>query len=113
MFYKVLPFYLTIGMTYDQFWYGDPYIAKAYREAQELRLEAQNQQLWLQGMYIYNAFAVVLANSFSKNSKSEYPKEPYTLFPEKHKKEEVMRQRKEIVNNLERFKRLFDKGKEK
>lgn len=54
-FYEVFPYYLSIGMTYDQFWNDDCYLAKYYREAQKLREKRANVQAWLQGAYIYIA----------------------------------------------------------
>ena len=54
-FYEVFPYYLSIGMTYDQFWNDDCYLAKYYREAQKLREQRANVQAWLQGAYVYIA----------------------------------------------------------
>ena len=76
----MLPFYLLCGMSYDEFWYGDPIRAVAYREAHRLRIEQANQQLWLQGLYVYNAVAVAINNAFSK-TKQKYIAEPVQMFP--------------------------------
>jgi hypothetical protein len=46
---------MSIGMTYDEFWDGDVSLCEVYREAQELRDRKENQALWLQGRYIYEA----------------------------------------------------------
>lgn len=56
-------------MTYDQFWNQDVELAKFYREADKIRRERRNYELWLQGAYTYEALldaAPVLRFSFSK-----------------------------------------------
>ena len=46
---------MSIGMTYDEFWERDVCLVGVYRKAAELRDRRRNQELWLQGMYIYEA----------------------------------------------------------
>ena len=46
---------MSIGMSYDEFWNQDVSMAKAYRKAYELREKRRNQELWMQGMYFYEA----------------------------------------------------------
>lgn len=46
---------MTYGMSYEQFWNGDLYIAEAFREYKELLAERTNQELWLAGLYTFNA----------------------------------------------------------
>lgn len=82
-FYEVFPYYLSIGMTYEQFWNDDPMLAKYYRQAEEIRNERRNQELWLQGMYIYEAFcdASPLLHAFAKKGSkpNPYAERPYAL----------------------------------
>lgn len=70
-------------MTPEQYWDGDVLLAKYYREADELRNKKINQQLWLQGMYIYDAVSclVPVLRAFSKKGTKAkpYPSEPYPL----------------------------------
>ena len=58
-------------------------MAVAYRKAYRLRREAENESLWLQGLYNYDAFAVVLANAFrAKGAKRQnYFEWPIDIFP--------------------------------
>lgn len=66
-------------MTYEQYWYGEPWLVKAYHEADELRKENVNYEKWLQGLYIYNGIGALspILNPLSKKKKAdEYPKEP-------------------------------------
>lgn len=68
-------------MTPYQFWDDDYTLVVAYREAWEIKRKEKNRWLWLQGLYIYKAFNVVMANAFKKSgSPSEsYLKEPIAL----------------------------------
>ena len=82
---SALPYYLAIGMPYELFWYGEPTLVKAYREAHEMRSAQKNQELWMQGKYNLCAFrSVIEALSYGlsggKGSKpSEYPHEPFPV----------------------------------
>lgn len=81
-FNEALPYYLSIGMSYDLFWYGEPWLVKAYREADDLRIERMNYESWLQGLYIYHSIGALspILNSMSKKKKpDEYLKEPIII----------------------------------
>ncbi len=70
-------------MTYDQFWFGDPWIARSYREAYVERRKEENIRDWLQGAYVYNAVSTALANAFRKRGAQavDYLEEPFQIFP--------------------------------
>jgi len=72
-FERVFPFYLSIGMTYDQFWNDDVELVKYYREAYKMKQERMNEELWLQGLYIYKAVETVVYNGWcrGKSDKAE------------------------------------------
>lgn len=97
IFDKVLPYYLSIGMTADEFWHGDVHLAKAYREAYKLRRKDENFNLWLQGRYIYEALccASPLFRSFGKGTikAHDYADKPYDLYEEDRKKTEETKER--------------------
>lgn len=93
IFKKVFPHYLAIGMTYDQFWNQDVELVKAYREADEIRRYRKNQDMWLQGAYIYEALldaSPALRTSFSKHPPKPVPyrQQPYELYTSKEKLDE-------------------------
>ena len=75
IFYKQFPYYLSIGMTEEQYWDKDCLLVKYYREAEELRNEKLNQQAWLQGMYIYDALNRVapILHAFAKKGTKAQP----------------------------------------
>lgn len=75
------PYYLSIGMTEEQYWDGDNLLPRAYRKAEELRHDRQNSYLWLQGKYVYDAiYAMAPALRAMGGGKPEsYVNEPYPL----------------------------------
>ena len=81
IFEELFPYFLSIGMTYKQFWEDDPSLAKYYREAHELSNRQRNQELWLQGIYICDAMNATVGNMLSKKSarKIQYPDKPYPI----------------------------------
>lgn len=89
IFYKYLPYYLSIGMPYDLFWDGDCRLVECYRRAEELKQRKENQALWLQGLYFYEALCNVspVLRAFAKKGVKPipYPNEPYPLTKEQEK----------------------------
>lgn len=96
-FYNVFPYYLSVGMTYEQFWEGDPILAKYYRQADEITIERKNQELWLQGMYIYEALCDVapLLQAFGKKGTKATPycEKPYAITEKQIRKEAEEKER--------------------
>lgn len=82
-FEKSCPFFIAIGMSYDQFWYEDCWVANAYLKAYKIRKDQLNEQLWLQGVYIYEALCDVspVLHAFSKKGTRPIPftKKPYSF----------------------------------
>ena len=72
-----------MGMTPAQYWEQSPYLVVAYRKAYRLRRETENEQAWLQGLYVFDAFAVCLANAFAKrgSKKQTYLEKPIDIYP--------------------------------
>ena len=101
-------------MTYEQYWYDDPYLARAYAQAFLMKRKIENENMWIQGAYIANAVTISIANSFGKRH-VDYLKQPLELFPktEAEKKEEVREKRRKIVETLLRVQAAFNKKKAK
>lgn len=97
---------MVYGMTYDQFWFGDPWIAASYREAHLLKRKMLNEELWIQGAYFYNALQAVIATAFGKR-KEEYVKKPFNIFPKTalEKKEEEREQKRKLIGFLSSWKK--------
>lgn len=75
VFYKQFPYYLSIGMTEAQYWDADSTLVKYYREAEVLRTEKRNQEMWLQGLYVYDALSrlVPVLHAFAKKGTKAKP----------------------------------------
>ena len=55
MFHEAFPYYLSIGMTYEQYWEMDSSLVIAYRKAERIRAQRSNFDAWLAGRYMYDA----------------------------------------------------------
>jgi hypothetical protein len=97
-FYELFPYYLSIGMTYEQYWEGDCTLVKYYRKAEEIRNDRRNQELWLQGMYVYEAICDVapILHAFAKKGTkpTPYSTKPYPLNEKQSKRDDEEKQRK-------------------
>lgn len=98
-FYQVFPYYLAIGMTYEQFWEMDCDLVKYYRKAARIRQDLKNQDAWLQGMYVYQAvgnLAPILRAFAKKGAKPQpYPEQPFELNVRQDKKVENTKEKKQ------------------
>lgn len=97
---------MSIGMSYEDFWYGVPEIVKAYKEADNFRRRIRNEELWLQGMY----FARAIATNFDK--KAKYPDKPFDIFPKTaiEKQAEVEAERKKIIEHFTLLKERWERN---
>lgn len=83
IFDRVFPAYLAIGMSYEEFYCKDHTLVIAYREAQKRKRDMENENMWIQGAYIYEAFRRVapLLVAFAKNPKEiPYLDKPLPVF---------------------------------
>ena len=99
VFYDRFPYYLSIGMTPEQYWDGDPSLVKYYRKSDEISRERRNQELWLQGMYIYEALCDVapVLHAFAKRGTkpAPYSDHPYALTKRERADEQKLREKRE------------------
>ena len=97
-------------MTYEQFWNGDPMLAKYYRKADEMKIDRKNQELWLQGLYVYEAIcdvAPILQAMAKKGTKARpYTDQPYAI-TEKQRREKAKAEEVAIANKGKRFMEQF------
>ena len=92
-FEESFPFYLAIGMSYAEYWEGDPLLTQYYRKAYQIKQEEKNNNAWLQGMYIYDAVSTALHNALRGMGKNkpparDYAKQPYEFKNKVKTKEE-------------------------
>jgi len=97
---RLCAYYMAIGVPCDEFWNGDYTRLKFYEEAHRIKTETMNQELWLQGLYFYEAVSIAINNAFRKKGEkaSDYPKEPHRITPlsEEEKEEE----KRKMVENF-------------
>lgn len=78
---EICPYYLSIGVTWDEFWHGDYTRLKYYRKAHELKQQEANYNAWLQGAYFYEALCDVapILHAFAKAGTKPIPyrEKPY------------------------------------
>lgn len=113
IFNEAFPYYLSIGMSYELYWHGEPNLVKAYREADEMRVDRMNYEAWLQGLYVYQAVGALypVFNPFSKQKKAEeYLKEPIVI-TERARNQKAMEEGDKMANFLKAWAdALKDKG---
>lgn len=91
IFADVLPHYLVMGMTSDEFYNQDHELVIAYRKAYKDKRKRDNEDMWRQGLYVYQAISRVapLLIPFNKNPKPEpYLDKPIPMFEEDAKQQE-------------------------
>ena len=101
---------MAYGMTYEQYWYGDPWMTRAYAQAHLLKRKIQNENMWIMGSYMANAFGVVIANAFGKK-RLKYLDKPMQLFPktESEKKSEIREEKRKLITYLNGLAKSFKK----
>ena len=99
------------GMTYEQFWHGDPWMVRAYAQAYLLKRKAKNEEMWLQGIYMVHALNTSVGGMFSKK-KPKYIEKPLDIFEktEAEKNAEIRKERRKAIESLSRFASLFKKS---
>ena len=75
------PQYLAIGMSYAEYWEGDPKLAQYFRKAYRIKQEEINNTAWLQGVYIYDAVSTALHNALRGFGKQKVPAKDYAKQP--------------------------------
>lgn len=121
IFEKCCGFYLSIGMSYADYWDGDCEMVKFYRNKNKCSFERKNQELWLLGGYIYSAILNVspVLNPFSKKHEPfPYMEKPVELFhieetPEEKTHKELNENREKMIKLAEQFNSGFRKRQQK
>ena len=107
LFEEQCPIYMAYGMEYNDFWYGDAYLTKFYRESHKLKVKQKDEELWMQGMYIYEALCDVspILHAFSKKGTKPLPfsEKPYLFNSKQFKSEEEKEQEKKNAELIARL----------
>ena len=114
---ELCAYYMSIGVTYDEFWYGDYTRLKYYVKKHDLEIEQKNYYCWLQGLYVYDALNVVIGNAFSKRNakKQNYVEKPIPVLPktESQKEADAIKERQKAIESFEAMKAAWDKKMKK
>lgn len=95
-----------------EFWEGDPWLVRSYQKAHELMNEQRNQEMWLQGLYIHEAVAVVIANAFGKKKGQQpekYLAKPIRITPltERERATQAEAAKKKLIADLTMWEKQF------
>lgn len=104
VFDSMCPYYMAMGMSYQEFWCDDPFIVRFYYEADTFRRRKRNEELWIAGMY----FARAIGANFDK--KAKYPEKPFDIFPKTamEKQAEAEAQRRKIIEHFSIIKQNWE-----
>ena len=112
-------------MTAKEFWEEEPTLMWAYRKSymdkMKIQLEMNNQNDWLQGLYIYRALSAVIYDSFVRKDGQPpmgYLDKKLDIYGDKNTQKErqlqIIKDREEsIKESLQRGKRVLQEEKEK
>ena len=107
IFKRDWPYFLSLGMSYEDYWYGDPYLVYDYIKAEQMRQERENASAWLLGAYVYKAVDAALSYSDMFRGKGEKPRQyPSEPFPLKPKTEEERKAQEEQEAQNERLRAI-------
>lgn len=104
-------YYISLGMTYTDYWDGDPMMPRFYRKAEELRRRRENYNAWLQGAYVYEAIRDLAPsiNALSKRTPKPYRDTVIPMIPSEIREHEEREKKQQYEENLARFKGLVEK----
>ena len=100
VFEKYCPYFMSMGVTYEQYWYGDPEITRMTLKAHKLKHKMRNSELWLMGRYVYEVMGDVypLFNSMADDHKpADYLKYPFPLTDEEVREQEIQKQKDKML----------------
>lgn len=103
---QACPYYISIGMSYWDYWDGDPIMTKYYREADVLARKRDNYRAWMQGAYVYEAVGNLAPalKAFAKGSPKPYRNEVMPFTVEERREQEERKERAQYEANRELMK---------
>lgn len=108
IFREAFPHYLVMGMSAEEYWDGEPWLVRSYREAYRIRMENQDRiadrDAWRMGEYIRHALASIpiVVNGFAPKGHTmrDYPEKPMSMIAEERKREENEKKQQENQQQL-------------
>lgn len=83
IFNECFPYYLTLGMSYEEYWKLDCTLTVSYREAYKLKRKRENENMWVQGMYFASALGTIAGE--------KYVQEPFPLSREEIEERKMLK----------------------
>ena len=112
---QMYPVYMNMGMSYEEYWHGPPWLARAYRQAHEMRMRQEEWARHRQGAYIFEALlcAAPVLKPFVKEAKpGKYPEEPWPLTQKEADEQAARRERANYEKVLARRRKQVQMRKE-
>lgn len=109
IFEEQCPYYMAIGMSYEEYWHGDASLPRYYLKAELLRKKMRNEQAWWQGKYIYDAMlsvSPVFRDLVKEHEPYPYPEEPYPITAKDARELQERKDRERMEKDMEKV-RLF------
>ena len=104
LFEEQCPIYMSYGMTYDEFWNGNPSRAIFYRRAAMIQVKRKDEEFWMQGVYVYDALCRVspILHAFSKSGTKPLPyvDKPYLSMTSDNDEENEEMKQKQKENEM-------------
>ena len=105
---ELCPYYMFLGVSCEEFWHGDYTVLKYYVRADELHRQKMSEELWMAGLYNFNAVSTALSNFHfdgKKHKVNRYMEEPIRLIPltETEKKVKAKKERQKTIDYFNRL----------
>lgn len=102
---------MAIGMSYNEYWYGESVLTKYYYKAHMHRIDQRNQEMWVQGLYFASAIESTVGNMFKKKGTKpiKYIEEPIRVTPktDAELKAEQEKERQKAIESLKRLQKAM------
>lgn len=114
VFRRDFPYFHSLGMTYDEYWYGDPLLVRDYLQAEEYRRRQENYSLWMSGLYMREAIMASIGNAFIDKGQPpyEYPERPFPITDEEIEAQREEQEKREVEQAEMYMKLLVEQGKD-
>ena len=79
----MLEYALVLGMTVEQYWYGNPRLLLNYEKKYQMESDKKRQEAWLIGAYVKSALqsTILTAGLYEKGAEKKMPKYPDIPIP--------------------------------
>lgn len=106
----MLDYALIIGMTVEQYWYGNPKLLLNFEKKYEAECNSKRQEAWLIGAYVKSALSstILVSGLADRDTAKKMPQYPECPKPADNKGDAVMTERQKELER-ERLYRYYKK----